>query len=36
MISEWSCDAVDWRNDAENSSLLHRNKLFFKYIKIEN
>ncbi len=33
MISEGSCDTEDWNNDAENSALLHRNKL---YIKIEN
>ncbi len=25
MISEGSCDTEDWSNDAENSSLLHRN-----------
>ncbi len=30
MISGWSCDTEDWRNDAENSALpLHLN-----YIKI--
>ncbi len=30
MISEGSCDAEDWSNDAENSALLHGNKLHFK------
>ncbi len=30
MISEGSCDTEDWRNDAENSALHHRNKLLFK------
>ncbi len=30
MISEGSCDTEDWSNDAENSALLHRNKLYFK------
>ncbi len=30
MISEVSCDTEDWSNDAENSALLHRNKLYFK------
>ncbi len=30
MISEGSCDTEDWRNDAENSALHHRNKLHFK------
>ncbi len=34
MIFEGSCDTEDLSNDAENSALLHRNKL--KYIKIEN
>ncbi len=29
MISEGSCDAEDWGNDAENSALHHRNKLQF-------
>ncbi len=29
MISEGSCDTEDWSNDAENSSLHHRNKLQF-------
>ncbi len=29
MISEESCDTEDWSNDAENSALLHRNKLYF-------
>ncbi len=36
IISERSCDTEDWSNDAENSALHHRNKLHFKYIKIEN
>ncbi len=30
MISEGSCDTEDWSNDAENSALRHRNKLYFK------
>jgi len=30
MISEGSCDTEDWRNDAENSALHHRNKIKFK------
>ncbi len=25
-----SCDTEDWSNDAENSALHHRNKLYFK------
>ncbi len=29
MISEESCDTEDWRNDAENTALHHRNKLHF-------
>ncbi len=29
MISEGSCDTEDWSNDAENSTLHHRNKLHF-------
>ncbi len=28
MISEGSCDTKDWSNDAENSALHHRNKLY--------
>ncbi len=37
MVSEGSCDTEDWSNDAENSALHHRNKLYIlKYIKIEN
>ncbi len=28
MISEGSCDTEDWSNDAENSALLHRNKVY--------
>ncbi len=30
MISEGSWDTEDWRNDADNSALLHRNTLYFK------
>ncbi len=30
MISDGSCDAEDWSNDAENSAFRHRNKLQFK------
>ncbi len=30
MISEGSCDTEDCSNDAENSALHHRNKLYFK------
>ncbi len=30
MISEGSYDTEDWSIDAENSALLHRNKLYFK------
>ncbi len=30
MISEGSCDTEDWSNDAENSTLLHRNKVYVK------
>ncbi len=30
MISEGSRDTEDWSNDAENSALHHRNKLYFK------
>ncbi len=29
MISEGTCDTEDWSNDAENSTLHHRNKLHF-------
>jgi len=33
-ISEGSCDAEEWRNDAENSVFHHhRNKLHFKIYK---
>ncbi len=28
MISEGSCDTEDWSNDAENSALHHKNKLY--------
>jgi len=30
MISEGSCDTEDWSNDAENSALHCRNKLYSK------
>ncbi len=30
MVSEELWDTKDWRNDAENSALYHRNKLYFK------
>ncbi len=30
MISEGSCDPENWSNDAENSALHHRNKLYLK------
>ncbi len=30
MISEGSCDTEDWSNDAGNSALHHKNKLYFK------
>ncbi len=33
MISEASCD---WSNDAENSALNHKNKLYLIDYKIEN
>ncbi len=36
MISEGSYDTEDWRNDAENSALHHKNKYILKYIQIEN
>ncbi len=36
MISGRSCDNEDTSNDAENSALHHRNKLYLKYTKIEN
>ncbi len=28
MISKGSCDTEDWSNDAKNSALPHRNKLY--------
>ncbi len=31
MISEGPCDTEDWSNDAENTALHHRNKLYLKY-----
>jgi len=30
VISDGSCDTEDWGNDAENTALHHRNKLYFK------
>ncbi len=36
MISEGSCDTEDWSNDAENTALLHLNKLYFKIYKTGN
>ncbi len=30
MSSEGSCDTEDWSDDAENTALRHRNKLYFK------
>ncbi len=30
MICEGSCGTEDWSNDAENSTLHHRNKLYFQ------
>ncbi len=37
MISKGSCDTKNWSNDAENSTLHHRNKLlFFFIIKIKS
>ncbi len=30
MISEELCDTEDWSNDAENSALHHRHKLYLK------
>ncbi len=36
MISEGSCDTEDWSNNAKNSALLHRNKLYFKVYKTGN
>ncbi len=35
IISEGSCDSEDLSNDAENSALLHINKLHLKQIQIE-
>ncbi len=29
-VTEGSRDTEDWSNDAENSALRHRNKLYFK------
>ncbi len=36
MSSEGSCDTEDWSNDAENSTLHHRNKLHFKIYSNRN
>ncbi len=33
MIPEGACDTENWSNDAENSTLYHRNK---PHIQIEN
>ncbi len=33
MISEWSRDTEDWRNDAENSALITGINYILKYIK---
>jgi len=30
LISERSCDTKDWSNDAENSAIHNRNKIYFK------
>ncbi len=35
MISEGSCDAEDWSNDAENTALIKINDIL-QYIHIEN
>ncbi len=36
MISEELRDTENWSNDAENSELHHRKKLYIKYIKKGN
>ncbi len=38
MISEEHCDTENWRTDAWNSALNHKNNFFYIYIyiKIEN
>ncbi len=36
MISEGSCDAEDWSNDAENSDLITGINYILQYIHIEN
>ncbi len=36
MFSEELYDTEDLSNDAENSALHHRNKLYLKYIKLQN
>ncbi len=36
MISEGSCDAEDWSNDAENTDCITEIKYILDYIKIEN
>ncbi len=35
MISEASCDAEDWSNDAENTALITEINYIFKIIQIE-
>ncbi len=35
MISEGSCDTEYWSNDAEDSALHYRNKIYFKYMQLE-
>ncbi len=35
MISKGSCDTEDWSNDAKNSALPHRNKLYLYKIPIQ-
>ncbi len=36
MISEGSCDAEDWSNDAENLALITGINYILKYIQIES
>jgi len=35
MISEGPCDTEDWSNDAENTALHHRNKIFIIQLRIK-
>ncbi len=35
MISEGSCDAVDWSNDAENSALITEINYILNYFKLQ-